>query len=428
MMSSSNLIMTVGASVARHLTAREHAVAGFFPGRPRRHRARAAARPRARRHRLHSGGRGRPKGLACCPSTACSTRVAAGARPVDRVDGASVGAGAWRRWPSPTARSPRSPAARLRARPELRGEAGAQDVAEAITRIALAVLDGQALEVREGVSLTVITSRARGPLHGRESKLAFARATLSNALSRERLATYLERVLFVAGRPGSWRSLSTSSAWSACRSTAATATRHCRPRHHPLLCSPVRDISGAGRLLLGRGAGGLPPAAALPAADPGRAAPPHRLLPAFQRLRHPGWLDKHLPWRKHRAPTPGSRTCCWWPLAAFLARLPNASCRTGRISTATARTTRRASGLGARHRGMRAVRRGRAALAGAAGPHSVAAHLTRYHLAMDHSPARRVELIRHPGSASAGVVKRIDVEISNTADGRCACAISWTAT
>jgi hypothetical protein len=36
---------------------------------------------------------------------------------------------------------------------------------------------------------------------------------------------------------------------------------------------------------------------------------------------------------------------------------------------------------------------------------------------MDHNPPRRVELIRHPGSASAGVVKRIDVEISNTADG-----------
>jgi hypothetical protein len=36
---------------------------------------------------------------------------------------------------------------------------------------------------------------------------------------------------------------------------------------------------------------------------------------------------------------------------------------------------------------------------------------------MDHSPPRRVELIRHPGSAPAGVVKRIDVEISNTPDG-----------
>ena len=36
---------------------------------------------------------------------------------------------------------------------------------------------------------------------------------------------------------------------------------------------------------------------------------------------------------------------------------------------------------------------------------------------MDHSPPRRVELIRHPGSASAGVVRRIDVEISNTPDG-----------
>lgn len=36
---------------------------------------------------------------------------------------------------------------------------------------------------------------------------------------------------------------------------------------------------------------------------------------------------------------------------------------------------------------------------------------------MDRTPPRRVELIRHPGNASNGVVRRIDVEISTTADG-----------
>jgi hypothetical protein len=43
--------------------------------------------------------------------------------------------------------------------------------------------------------------------------------------------------------------------------------------------------------------------------------------------------------------------------------------------------------------------------------------LTGYHLAMDRAPPRRVELMRHPGTASAGVVRRIDVEISSTPDG-----------
>jgi len=36
---------------------------------------------------------------------------------------------------------------------------------------------------------------------------------------------------------------------------------------------------------------------------------------------------------------------------------------------------------------------------------------------MDRPAPRRVELIRHPGSASAGVIRRIDVEISSTVEG-----------
>jgi hypothetical protein len=36
---------------------------------------------------------------------------------------------------------------------------------------------------------------------------------------------------------------------------------------------------------------------------------------------------------------------------------------------------------------------------------------------MDRPAPRRVELIRHPGTAAAGIVRRIDVEISTTAEG-----------
>ena len=36
---------------------------------------------------------------------------------------------------------------------------------------------------------------------------------------------------------------------------------------------------------------------------------------------------------------------------------------------------------------------------------------------MDRPAPRRIELIRHPGTASSGAVRRIDVEISYTADG-----------
>ena len=36
---------------------------------------------------------------------------------------------------------------------------------------------------------------------------------------------------------------------------------------------------------------------------------------------------------------------------------------------------------------------------------------------MDRPDSRRVELLRHPGTASPGIVRHIDVEISSTADG-----------
>jgi hypothetical protein len=201
-----------------------------------------------------------------------------------------------------------------------------QDVAAACRRIARGVLGGRPLEVREGVSLTVVTSRARGPLHGAESKLAFARATLSNAVARERLAVYLERVLFVAGRPGFLSQpfdafglvripIDQRNAEDALLASGTI----------PLLCSPVRDIAGA------------PPGnywdgalvdyhLLLPYPTLTRAGGRRRIVfyPHFNDYVTPGWLDKHLPWRKAPRGHPWLEDMLLVaPSPAFLARLPD---------------------------------------------------------------------------------------------------------
>jgi predicted acylesterase/phospholipase RssA len=201
-----------------------------------------------------------------------------------------------------------------------------QDVAVAIAQIAREVLGGRPLEVRDGVALTIVTSRARGPLANTESKLAFARATLTNAVSRARLASHLERVLFVAGRPGFLQQPFDAfelvrvplEPRNAAEALLASGTI-------PLVCTPVRDIPGA------------PPGnywdgalvdyhLLLPYPQLTRAGERHRIVfyPHFNDYVTPGWLDKHLPWRK--AP----RSHPWLddmllvaPSPAFLARLPN---------------------------------------------------------------------------------------------------------
>jgi len=200
------------------------------------------------------------------------------------------------------------------------------EVAATCRRIARAVLGERPLEVREGVSLTVITSHARGPLHGTESKLAFARATLSNAVARERLAPYLERVLFVAGRPGFLGE--PFDAFGLVRVPIVEGNAEdalLASGTIPLVCSPVRGIAGA------------PPGnywdgalvdyhLLLPYPGLTRAGGRRRLVfyPHFNDYVTPGWLDKHLPWR--RAP----RGHPWLedmllvaPSPEFLARLPD---------------------------------------------------------------------------------------------------------
>ena len=271
---------------------------------------------------------GGPKGLALLPLD----RLLYGAwlprdgTPVEFL-GASVGA--WRMaalaQPDPLAALDRLQHAYVRDQ-NYSGKPTPDEVAGACRRIARAVLGDRPLETRAGVSLTVITSRARGPLAGRESKLAFARATLSNAVARGRLAAHLERVLFVAGPPGFMAEpfdafgllrvpLDDRNAEDALLASGTI----------PLLCSPVRDIAGA------------PPGnywdgalvdyhLLLPYPRLTRAGGRRRivLFPHFNDYVTPGWLDKHLPWRKSPHGHPWLEDLLLVaPSPAFLARLPN---------------------------------------------------------------------------------------------------------
>jgi hypothetical protein len=199
------------------------------------------------------------------------------------------------------------------------------EVAIACRRIARDMLGGSTLRVRPGVSLTVVTSRARGPLAGTESKLAFGHAVLSNTLSRERLAGHLERVVFASGagfpgEPFDAFGLHTIALDDANSEDALVASGTI-----PLVCSPVRDIAGA------------PPGnywdgalvdyhLQLPYARLTRGEGPHRIVlyPHFNDYVTPGWLDKHLPWRRRPAGHPWLEDVLLIaPSPAFLDTLPN---------------------------------------------------------------------------------------------------------
>jgi predicted acylesterase/phospholipase RssA len=271
---------------------------------------------------------GGPKGLALLPLDRLLSREwLQPSGPAIELLGASVGA--WRMaalaQPDPLAALDRLQHAYVHDQ-NYAGEPTPGEVATACRRIAGAVLGGRPLAIRDGLSLTVITSRARGPLQRQESKLAFARATLSNALARERLAAHLERVLFVAGAPGFMNepfdafglvrvALEARNAEDALLASGTI----------PLLCSPVRDIAGA------------PPGnywdgalvdyhLLLPYPRLKRAGQRRRIVlyPHFNDYVTPGWLDKHLPWRRSPRGHPWLEDMLLVaPSPAFLARLPN---------------------------------------------------------------------------------------------------------
>jgi predicted acylesterase/phospholipase RssA len=271
---------------------------------------------------------GGPKGLALIPFDRLFYREWL-SRPGVEVELIGASVGAWRMaalaMPDPLAALDRLQNAYVRDQ-NYSATPSPRDVAVAIARIAREVLGGRRLEVRDGVALTIVTSRARGPLAGRESKLAFARATLSNAVARRWLASHLERVLFVTGRPGFLTEpfdefglvrvpLDERNAGDALLASGTI----------PLLCTPVRDIAGAPAGLYWDGAL-VDYHLLLPYPQLTRAEDRHRLVfyPHFNDYVTPGWLDKHLPWRKAPRGHPWlDDLLLAAPSPAFLARLPN---------------------------------------------------------------------------------------------------------
>jgi hypothetical protein len=199
------------------------------------------------------------------------------------------------------------------------------EVSTACRRIAAAAKGAGALRWRTGVRLSVVTARARGPLHGRESRLAFARAVLSNAVSRSRLAGHLERVVFQAGSGPSVYDGDAFDAFGLVRVGLDTANAEdalLASGTIPLLASPVRDIAGAPPGLYWDGAL-VDYHLLLPYQ---RLGAPDRIVlyPHFNDFLTPGWLDKHLPWRRSPRAHPWlDDLLLVSPSPAFLATLPN---------------------------------------------------------------------------------------------------------
>jgi len=202
---------------------------------------------------------------------------------------------------------------------------GPDEISAACRRIARAACSHGALRLRPGVTLGVVTARARGALHGQNSKLAFGRAVLSNAISRARLGSHLERVVFQAGPGPSVFDGPAFDEFGLVRvalEPANTEDALLASGTIPLLAAPVRDIAGAPGGLYWDGAL-VDYHLLLPyprRADAGRIV----FYPHFNDYVTPGWLDKHLPWRRSPRAHPWlDEMLLVAPSPAFLATLPN---------------------------------------------------------------------------------------------------------
>lgn len=269
---------------------------------------------------------GGPKGLALIPTDKLLYREwLRDAAPVELI-GASVGA--WRMaalaQPDPVAALERLQYTYVRdqnysARPT------SGDVARACRRLATSVLNGATLRARPGVTLTVVTSRARGALADTESRLAFGRAAMSNAVSRRALAAHFERVLFTAGP--TFLSPSFDDFGSTVVPLDATNTEAAliASGSIPIVCSPVRAIAGAPSGNYWDGAL-VDYHLRLPYERLTRSGSSRRIVlyPHFNDYVTPGWLDKHLPWRRKGRSHPWlDDVLLVAPSQAFLATLPN---------------------------------------------------------------------------------------------------------
>jgi hypothetical protein len=262
---------------------------------------------------------GGPKGLALLPFDRRLLDAGYAARDV-RLVGASIGA-----WRMTALASPDAPAAIDRLRrayvreQNYRERPSPREVSEVIRGVVRALLDGHPPRVREGVALEVLTSRARGRLAGRESKAAFARAALDNALARPRLAKHLHRVVFVAGAAHAPDPFDAFGALHVPLDDRNAEDALLASGSIPLVCTPVRDVAGAPRGDYWDG-GLIDYHLLLPyASNPGLVLYPH-----FVPFVTPGWLDKFLPWRKAaRAHDWLANVLVIAPSPRFLARLPN---------------------------------------------------------------------------------------------------------
>jgi len=187
--------------------------------------------------------------------------------------------------------------------------------------LARSLLDnGRLPALRPGVTMSVITTRARGSLQGRQSPAAFLRAAATNLAGRRHLAAHMERVVFSSSDTDFPPTGCDAFGCQRVRLTDANVEDALLASGSiPLIFAPVRNPAGA------------------PAGDywDGGVIDYHLLLP-YQHLGgvvlYPhfvpyvtaGWLDKYLPWRRH------ARAHHWLdtmllvaPSPAFLARLPN---------------------------------------------------------------------------------------------------------
>lgn len=267
------------------------------------------------------GAAGGPKGLTLIPLDRLLARQWLPRCPRIELVGASIGA-----WRMAALAQADAPAAVERlADAYVNGQSyrhrpSATEVSAVIRGVAQRVFDGRDPVMRPGVSLDVLTSRARGPLAGKRGRTAFARAALANAVGRRFLAGHLERVAFHAGEasrldtPFDPFGLTRVELSAANRDDALTASGSI-----PLVCDPVVDVAGA------------------PPGDywDGGLIDYHLLLPHsrldgvvlyphFAPRVTPGWLDKFLPWRRHaRGHRWLDNVLLFSPSPAMIERLPN---------------------------------------------------------------------------------------------------------
>jgi hypothetical protein len=262
---------------------------------------------------------GGPKGLALLPLDRRLLDAGYVERDV-RLVGASIGA-----WRMTALAAPDAPAAIERLRrayvreQNYRAHPSPREVSDVIRGVVRALQHGRPVQVREDVALEVLTARARGALAGRESKAAFARAALDNALARPRLARHLHRVVFAAGATAVPDPFDAFGATHVPLDGRNTEDALLASGSIPLVCAPVRDIAGAPRGEYWDG-GLIDYHLLLPYAT----APGLVLYPHFVPYVTPGWLDKFLPWRRAvRAHDWLADVLLVAPSAVFLARLPN---------------------------------------------------------------------------------------------------------